>query len=124
MFVARLQFYVKYGIILVDSKVSKKFKEETNMKKRYLILFLGGLLIFMSLALAIAGSLIAWITAFLGIAYVIMGAISILSYKEKEPEAEMTETAESKSQKTKETTSFEKETLDGYRKKVAIRNLK
>ncbi len=124
MFVARLQFYVKYGIILVDSKVSKKFKEETNMKKRYLILFLGGLLIFMSLALAIAGSLLAWLTAFLGIGYVIMGAISILSYKEKEPEAEMTETAESKSQKTKETTSFEKETLDGYRKKVAIRNLK
>ena len=122
MFVARLQFYVKYGIILVDSKVSKKFKEETNMKKRYLILFLGGLLSFMSLALAIEGSLIAWITAFLGIAYVIIGAISILSYKE--PEAEMTETAESKSQKTKETTSFEKETLDGYRKKVAIRNLK
>ena len=122
MFVARLQFYVKYGIILVDSKVSKKFKEETNMKKRYLILFLGGLLSFMSLALAIAGSLIAWITAFLGIAYVIIGAISILSYKE--PEAEMTETAESKSQKTKETTSFEKETLDGYRKKVAILNLK
>ena len=122
MFVARLQFYVKYGIILVDSKVSKKFKEETNMKKRYLILFLGGLLSFMSLALAIAGSLIAWITAFLGIAYVIIGAISILSYKE--PEAEMTETAESKLQKTKETTSFEKETLDGYRKKVAIRNLK
>ena len=122
MFVARLQFYVKYGIILVDSKVSKKFKEETNMKKRYLILFLGGLLSFMSLALAIAGSLSAWITAFLGIAYVIIGAISILSYKE--PEAEMTETAESKSQKTKETTSFEKETLDGYRKKVAILNLK
>lgn len=122
MFVARLQFYVKYGIILVDSKVSKKFKEETNMKKRYLILFLGGLLSFMSLALAIAGSLLAWLTAFLGIGYVIMGAISILSYKE--PEAEMTETAESKSQKTKETTSFEKETLDGYRKKVAIRNLK
>ena len=122
MFVARLQFYVKYGIILVDSKVSKKFKEETNMKKRYLILFLGGLLSFMSLALAIAGSLLAWLTAFLGIGYVIMGAISMLSYKE--PEAEMTETAESKSQKTKETTSFEKETLDGYRKKVAIRNLK
>ena len=40
MFVPELQFYVKYGIILVDSKVSKKIKEEKNMWKRYAILFL------------------------------------------------------------------------------------
>lgn len=126
MFVPELQFYVKYGIILVDSKVSKKIKEEKNMWKRYAILFLGGLLSFMSLALAIVGSSLAWVTAFLGIACVVMGAISVFSYKKPETtETENTEDKEKpKPRKTKKTDFLETETLDGYRKKVASWNVK
>ena len=128
MFVPELQFYVKYGIILVDSKVSKKIKEEKNMWKRYAILFLGGLLSFMSLALAIVESSLAWVTAFLGIACVVMGAISVFSYKK--PETTETENTEDKDKKkpkprkTKKTDFLETETLDGYRKKVASWNVK
>ena len=126
MFVPELQFYVKYGIILVDSKVSKKIKEEKNMWKRYAILFLGGGLSFMSFALDVAGSSLAWAIAFLSIACVVIGAISVFSYKKPETtETENTEDKEKpKPRKTKKTDFLETETLDGYRKKVASWNLK
>ena len=93
------------------------------MWKRYAILFLGGLLSFMSLALAIVGSSLAWVTAFLGIACVVMGAISVFSYKKYET-TETENTEDKEKPKPRKTEKTKTETLDGYRKKVASWNVK
>lgn len=123
MFVPELQFYVKYGIILVDSKVSKKIKEEKNMWKRSAILFLGVGLCFMSFALDVAGSSLAWVTIFLAMACVVIGAISVFSYKKYET-TETENTEDKEKPKPRKTEKTKTETLDGYRKKVASWNVK
>lgn len=99
------------------------------MIKRYALMFLGVALIAMSLLLAISGVSLAWLTAFLGVGCVVMGIISIFSYKEI-PEtgsgvAEVEDTDDDKIEPEVRQEEQEKNiSIENYRSRIAPDNIR
>lgn len=94
------------------------------MIKRYALMFLGVALLVMALLLAISGVSLAWLTGFLGVGCVVMGIISVLSYKES-PETEIEIAGAEDTNDDAEGTNDDAEvSIEDYRSRIAPDNIR